>query len=331
MKVSRLRLSIGTAIALGLMKGQLPAPPTTAYIMVGSRCINNCAFCTQAREAVGGSDMLSRVIWPEFSTEVVRKALAGSKSVGMSRICFQCLNDPSVLPELPELVTVFKSRSGLDVSVSISAVGADMLEELKEAGTRRVGIALDGASPEVFEKIKGSRAGNPYTWEGNWGALMSAVGIFGRMMATTHIIVGLGETDRDIVEVLSRCSKIGVLVSLFAYTPMKGTGYSGMAPELDRYRALQVARALVMEHGLSDGFSYDAEGKLIGFPPGLEDHGLDLREIFRTRGCPGCNRPYYNERPRGPMYNFPRRLEKEEASRSWSEALGYLERNWKTL
>ncbi|MCW3977503.1 MAG: radical SAM protein, partial [Candidatus Bathyarchaeota archaeon] len=25
-----------------------------------------------------------------------------------------------------------------------------------------------------------------------------------------------------------------------------------------------------------------------------------------TSGCPGCNRPYYNERPGGPLYNYPR-------------------------
>jgi len=29
-------------------------------------------------------------------------------------------------------------------------------------------------------------------------------------------------------------------------------------------------------------------------------------------GCDGCNRPYYNERPRGPMYNYPRPLNKKE-------------------
>jgi len=33
---------------------------------------------------------------------------------------------------------------------------------------------------------------------------------------------------------------------------------------------------------------------------------------FVTSGCPGCNRPFYNERPGGPLYNFPRPLKKEE-------------------
>jgi len=42
---------------------------------------------------------------------------------------------------------------------------------------------------------------------------------------------------------------------------------------------------------------------------------LGTGEAFRTSGCPGCNRPYYNERPSGPFYNYPRGLTEEEARR----------------
>ncbi|MBN1389602.1 MAG: radical SAM protein [Candidatus Thermoplasmatota archaeon] len=319
----KLRLSIGTAMVLGLRKGSLPDPPTTAYIMVGSECINNCAFCTQARGASGGSDMLSRVIWPQYRSDAILEAIVSPAMNGMSRICLQCLVDPTTLPGLPELIRKLKEASGSEISVSISAVDDVMLKAIRDAGARRIGIALDGASREVFDRIKGSKVGNPYTWEGNWRSLLSAVDIFGRRMATTHIIVGLGETDRDIVDVLVRCSKEGVLVSLFSYTPMKGTKELGPAPQLHRYRALQIARALVMER-ITDGFDFDPEGKLTGLPTGGLDHRFDLEEVFRTRGCPDCNRPYYNERPGGPIYNYPRRLSKDEASASWAQAMSYI-------
>jgi len=47
---------------------------------------------------------------------------------------------------------------------------------------------------------------------------------------------------------------------------------------------------------------------------------IDSGEPFLTSGCPGCNRPYYNERPGGPLYNYPRQLlpeEIEEAKKYW--------------
>jgi len=37
-------------------------------------------------------------------------------------------------------------------------------------------------------------------------------------------------------------------------------------------------------------------------------------EPFFTSGCPNCNRPFYNEKPSGPIYNFPRELTPEELS-----------------
>jgi biotin synthase len=33
---------------------------------------------------------------------------------------------------------------------------------------------------------------------------------------------------------------------------------------------------------------------------------------FQTSGCPDCNRPYYNEKPSGPIYNYPRKLTEQE-------------------
>jgi biotin synthase-related radical SAM superfamily protein len=62
---------------------------------------------------------------------------------------------------------------------------------------------------------------------------------------------------------------------------------------------------------------FDEHGKLIDF--GMEIESLiQIREPFMTSGCPGrdgkvaCNRPYGNERPSGPIRNFPFLPEKED-------------------
>jgi biotin synthase-related radical SAM superfamily protein len=39
---------------------------------------------------------------------------------------------------------------------------------------------------------------------------------------------------------------------------------------------------------------------------------LSSGAAFQTSGCKDCNRPYYNERPSGPLYNYPRPLSQEE-------------------
>lgn len=37
-----------------------------------------------------------------------------------------------------------------------------------------------------------------------------------------------------------------------------------------------------------------------------------MGKAFLTTGCPDCSRPYYNKRPSGPIYNYPRPLSDEE-------------------
>ncbi|MFW3145554.1 MAG: radical SAM protein [Thermoplasmatota archaeon] len=324
MSVQSLRLSLGTAIVMGFKEGALPDPPTTAYIMVGEGCSGNCAFCTQARDSGSGAELLSRITWPEFPADDVIRSFVSGRSRGFRRICLQCLNDPAMFPGLPELVEQLHGISQLPLSASIPPRDKEYLRRLKNSGADRVGIALDAAEKGLFDRIKGYLVGNAVTWEEVWSSLWDAVQVFGQGNVSTHIIVGMGESDREVLDVLRRSREMGVLVSLFAYTPVKGTRYQGKPPELGRYRALQAARGAVMEKGMVDGFGFDENGKLTSMPD-LEWAGaLDPSGLFMTRGCTDCNRPYYNERPRGPIFNYPRPLTEGEQERALEAVRHYL-------
>jgi biotin synthase len=322
--LTALRFSLGSAIALGLREGALPHPPTTAYLMVGDHCSSGCLFCTQGRAGTGGSDKLSRVTWPRYDLETVTRALGGASEKGISRICLQVLVDPDALEGLPNLVRELKASSGLPISISISPVPAKFMEGLRASGADRIGIALDGASEEVFDRIKGGSAGNPYSYEGHRIALGEALKVFGRGNVSTHLIVGVGESDRDIFETMLWCRGKGVLVSLFAYTPVKGTPRLGDPPELGRYRAMQVVRHLVFERNApASCVSFDANGRIVRIDWGLVG---DTGKAFQTRGCPDCNRPYYTESPKGPIFNYPYDSGREIGDAALREAVEYVGR-----
>ena len=57
---------------------------------------------------------------------------------------------------------------------------------------------------------------------------------------------------------------------------------------------------------------FDAQGRLLGLGAPLPTLG----EPFQTSGCPDCNRPFYNEQPAGPLYNYPWPLSPAEAERA---------------
>lgn len=302
MNIDQIRPSIGTAILLGLREGDLPAPPTTAYLMVGEGCSNDCGFCTQARSASSSGDLLSRVTWPSFKTVEVLGSMANARKKGIGRLCLQVLSDPAIEDSISDLVSRLREASdGLPISISMSIRDEKALSKIKDAGADRIGIALDVGSRDLFESIKGRNAGNPFDWDEIWQGFQKALSIFGRGRVSTHMIIGMGETDSEVLDVMRRCRELGVLVSLFAYTPMKGTRMTFERPSLNRYRAIQMMRHLVMEKGIDDGFLFNDQGALIGLP----DVEITSRNWIATSGCPECNRPYYNERPSGPMYNYP--------------------------
>ena len=110
-----------------------------------------------------------------------------------------------------------------------------------------------------------------------------------------------------------------IRVGLFAFTPLKGTRLAGNPPPLPQvYRRIQAAHYLLRLGVIAGRDLSFREGNLLSL--GLSKHELHglLQDgtAFQTSGCPGCNRPYYNERPGGFIYNYPRPLSVAEVEQA---------------
>jgi len=187
---------------------------------------------------------------------------------------------------------------------------------LAEAGVDRISIALDAATEEIFDKIKGKLAGGPYIWEKQREALREAVKAFGEGFVGTHLIVGLGETEKEMVQTIQWSFDLGVYPGLFAFTPIVGTLLENRSqPSLSHYRRIQIAHYLIThEKTRCENMMFGGDGCLVDFGISKEElwQVVKTGNPFVTSGCPGCNRPYYNERPGGPLYNYPRQPLPEE-------------------
>jgi biotin synthase len=200
-----------------------------------------------------------------------------------------------------------RERIDAPMSASVWVTSPTEIGVLLEAGLERVGLSLDAASPAVYRAVKGDDL------EEAWALLAEAARRCPGRIAT-HLIVGLGESEREMVTAIQRAHHLGVTVGLFAFTPVRGTALAHRPPPaIEHYRRMQVARHLIV-NGYDGGFRFDDEGRVVGF--GMTEEKLrDLLAdgvAFQTSGCPDCNRPYYNERPGGVMYNHARPLSGKE-------------------
>jgi biotin synthase len=255
--------------------------------------------------------MLSRVTWPLLPTEEVfsRIGEAFEKHL-IKRVCVQTLNYPTVFKDLLSIIKGIRGFSGAPISVCCQHLNKGELEKLSKSGINRIGIPIDVATKELFEKTKGTLAGGPYIWDEQLELLSEAVRIFGERSVTTHLIAGLGEKESDIVKMIQWCFDLGAYPSLFSFTPVPGTALENfLQPPLSYYRRIQIAHHLITLRKIRyETMLFDEKGFLLDFGISKDE----LRRIvktglpFLTSGCPGCNRPYYNEKPGGPIYNYPR-------------------------
>ncbi len=313
------RVSLGSAVALGLLKGTADVLPTTIYLLTyhEGRCNANCQFCSQARSSTSRSDSLSRVTWPIFPpTQVISRIGAIAENAPIRRVCIQAVNYPQVFTDVVNLIRLTRAESALPISLSCQPFRGEQLQSLADVGLDRIGIPLDAATEQLFSKIKGPEARGKYLWVEHLAALEEAIAIFGTGHVSTHFIVGLGETDIQLVAMIQKMVDMGVYPALFAFTPIHGTPLGNYPrPSLARYRRIQLAQYLITKgKGEYSLMKFNRKGDLVDYGISSKDvrQIVDSGQPFLTSGCPNCNRPFYNENASGPFYNYPRPLEKDE-------------------
>ena len=307
----KIRVSLGSAAILGLARCVLDAQPTTAYLLTynRSRCTANCAFCPQARESTGRADKLSRVTWPLYETKGVIPSLRTAfKQEKIRRVCLQSLNYPNVVEDILSLVQEIKKHTDIPVSVSCQPLTKEDIFNLAEAGVNRLGIPLDASTKTLFKKVKGVLDNGPYIWEEHLKSLKMATKVLGTHSVTTHLIVGLGETEEEVLHIMQWCVDNGIYPALFAFTPIPGTKMQNHPrPPVSTYRRVQVAQYLITNLITTYEEMKFEKGRLQHLNISEKQLGniIQTGEPFTTKGCPDCNRPDYNEKPGGPIYNYP--------------------------
>jgi len=286
-------------------------------------CSGRCCFCglSRSRQGQPKGKTFIRVDWPLYSLdEIVERSKAVNHQI--HRVCISMITHPQATRDTVHIIRRFKEETDLPISVLVAPTlirERSALEGMRKAGADRAGIAIDAATPELFDRLRGRGTGGPHCWDHYWKVVRMAVDVFGKYYVGIHLIVGLGETEKQMVQTIQKAQDLGATTHLFSFFPEKGSPMEKHPlPPVDRYRRIQLARWIINEQlGSVSQMGFDDSGKLIHFGASIGAI-IENGEAFRTSGCPGrdgkvaCNRPYGNERPSGPIRNFPFKPEPED-------------------
>jgi biotin synthase len=280
-------------------------------------CRANCAYCGLARSRPQKEDSFIRVDWPILKTHDALDRLSRYKDT-IRRICISTVFHPSAARDTVNLTKAVREAADVPLSVLITpglfSIGE--LRTLKTLGVDYLGVGLDTASERVFELTRGFSVGGPLSWENYINTLQSGVEVFGHKRVSCHIMVGIGETDKELAECFSHVHAVGALIHLFSFYPEPHSGMSRRKrPALKRFRRAQllaylVEQNLVRPHELQ----FDSRGKLVrikDYSRGIISEVVESGRPFVTGGCPGkdgdigCNRPFGSYRPGESFRDFP--------------------------
>jgi len=214
--------------------------------------------------------------------------------------------------------------SDVPISALVSATTLDeeRLAHIKDAGADIIGVGLDAASEEVFRRTRGRGAKGPHDWHYHWHIVRAARRLFGPMKVNCHIIVGLGETDRDLVDLFYQLKSEQIAGYLFSFNPEPGTAMQHVprAP-IHRWRRIQLVKYLIESYELPrEAIEFDAECNIVRLnAPGLMvEVAVNTGMPFMTNGCPdkngvmACNRPYGSYRPGEEFRDYPFKPETDD-------------------
>jgi len=224
---------------------------------------------------------------------------------------------------------VDETGKAVSTLVAPTLIDRNDLEAMKDAGAERIGVAIDAATKEIFDRLRGKGVDGPHRWDRYWSTYEQSLEVFGEGMAGVHLICGLGEAEQELVSAISRAKLMGGFTHLFSFFPERGSVMERHpVPSIGAYRRIQLARWLI-DNGRSslELMEFDPMGRIREF--GLSEaelaEAIATGTAFETSGCPGpngkvaCNRPYGNEKPGPSIRNFPFSPDEEDLQRILEE------------
>ena len=164
---------------------------------------------------------------------------------------------------------------------------------------------------------------SPHSWDKYWEILHAAAEIFGPERFGAHLIVGMGESDHDVLTQVQKIRDLGGHSHMFAFFPERGSLMDHLPPApRPQWRRIQLARYLIdYRNHRWNACASTPHGTLVdfGLPQDEIDAVIDAGTAFRTSGCPGkeaddisaCDRPYGDSPPRD-IASYPFKLNRND-------------------
>jgi biotin synthase-related radical SAM superfamily protein len=152
------RISTATAMSLGLIQGRFyrGAKNRCANLLIHHHegCAANCAYCGLNKRRSGACDEKTFIMvqWPLFSMDAIIEAINNGPPY-VKRTCISMITNGRCPRDTIAMTGRLRKETALPISVLISptVLKDDHLHAIKESGADKIGVAIDLATPGLFD------------------------------------------------------------------------------------------------------------------------------------------------------------------------------------
>lgn len=323
------RISTASALALRFRSGrfdrELDNGGINLLLSYDTGCRSDCSYCGLARTRPGtyADKSFIRVDWPLVGTDELVDRMARHEAK-LTRLCISMVTHGRAYADTCAVTERIRARVRTPLSILVAPPTLDRarLERFHDLGVDMIGIGLDAVTEDLFRRHRTDvPSGGGLSWDKYWEVVTDARDLFGPWKVNCHTLVGLGETDHDLVDTFVRLRDRQVFSYLFCFNPEPDSRLAAHPKSaLSRWRRMQLVKHLVETDGFGwEHFDFDDDGTLVRIR-GARDVGEAAAVVegavasgipFMTDGCggadgePGCTRPYGSYGPAEPMRDYP--------------------------
>lgn len=224
--------------------------PGQAFFNLDQRCDFRCLFCSSPSLGVEATKNLT----PESITEMVVEASERDDFVSVALTSGVVGSVAATVERMVTTVSLIRERlPWVTIGVEPYLDSVDQIWDLRDAGADEMKINVETPDADIFAKTCPD-----LDYDNIHRMIEAAVEVFGRGKVSSNIIIGLGETDAQVLEEVRRLAEMGCAAGI---RPLKVNDLNrtalenvlGTLEEVDADRLIRLAKGqkrILEENGL---------------------------------------------------------------------------------
>lgn len=213
--------------------------PEQIFLLLYKNCSNCCLFCPLTYT----TDQ-SHYTWEQIQNKICQNISYGIKSISFTTSCPPDKTQDELVYEISDIAIKTRKLVGENVTLgaSLRTPSKEQLLYLKETGINEIRLNLETYNRRLAQHLMPNKDLNKILH-----SIEQAVNIFGKEKVSSNILIGLGESDDDILKGVNRLAEIGALSTLYPYDPIDGLNESFSRPSANRIYYLAIEHKKILQ------------------------------------------------------------------------------------